>query len=107
MTTIDWSAILGSRATVDYSSLENPDRRDEFEPDVAQFRLADGSLIDVTWVFDTSRFVVTHFRDSYENPIAEIECETPSDVVEAVRQLVNGPDSPVQSVPSRDKASRK
>jgi hypothetical protein len=105
MTTVDWSAILGSRATVDFSSLEIPDRRDEFEPDVAQFRLTDGSLIDVTWVFDAARYVVTHFHDSYENPIAEIECKTPSDVVEAVRRLVNESDSPLQSASSRKTTS--
>jgi len=100
MTHIDWTGILAGRGTVDFSSLEIPESRDEFETDVAQLSLHRGFFIDVGWNSDTARYVVTLFRDTFENALAEVECSTPSDVVEAVRQLIDATDRTVQSASS-------
>jgi hypothetical protein len=101
MIRVDWTAILDGRGTVDFSSLEIPEERDEFERDVAQLRLRGGSIIDIGWDFDAAKYVVTVYRDTFENPSAEVECLTASDVVETVRRLIDDLDSPLHSASSR------
>jgi len=99
---VDWTAILDGRGTVDFSSLEIPEERDEFERDVAQLRLRGGSIIDIGWNFDAAKYVVTVYRDTFENPSAEVECSTASDVVEWVRRLIDEADSPIHSASPRN-----
>jgi hypothetical protein len=89
---VNWTSILANKGTIDFSSLEIPEDRDEFERDVAQITLRSGSIIDIGWNFETRQYIVTLFSDAFESPIAEIECSTASDVVETVRQLVDDSD---------------
>jgi len=98
---VDWTPILAGRGTVDYSSLEIPEERDDFERDVAQLRLRGGSIVDIGWDVEAAKYVVTVYRDTFENPSAEVECSTASDVLETVRRLIDDLDSPLRSASSR------
>jgi hypothetical protein len=100
---VDWAPILAGRGTVDFSSLEIPEARDEFERDVAQIRLRGGSIIDIGWDFDKAKYVITVFRDTFENPSNEVECSTASDVVEWVKRLI---DEDEADIPMHSGASR-
>lgn len=105
MTHVDWTEILAGRGVVDFSSLEIPEHRDEIERNVVQIRVHGRFVIDVAWIDEDRKYVATLFQDTYENTLAELECSTPSEVVEAVRQLIDQSESNLQSGASRNTTS--
>ena len=88
MNLIDWTVILPSSVSVSYSSLTIPDvERDALNIDIADIRLPSGFLIDVEWREDEKKYVVTLFRDEYEDFIVQLRCDSVSDVIEEVKAL--------------------
>jgi hypothetical protein len=96
MSHVDWNQILGDRVLVDFSSLEIPERRDEFDKNVAQLRVADDHVIDIAWDNEDSVYVVTMFRDVFESPVARRFCKTPTDVIQMVLHLVDELDNGIR-----------
>jgi hypothetical protein len=89
MTLIDWNQIFGDRVDVDFSSLEIPDVRDEFDRNVAQLRVGDAYILDIAWNNEEREYVITLFRDAFENPISQECCANPSDVIQRVSAIVD------------------
>src|SRR5687767_3168020 len=88
MALVDWTRIIpGTEVT--FSTLAIPDERDEFDVDVAQFRLSDRTVLDVEWDNDERRYALTVFQGEYENQLEELRCDTPSEVIESVKAIVD------------------
>jgi hypothetical protein len=88
MALVDWEPIIPPAATVSFSSLAIPEERDSIDDDVAQILLEDGAVIDVEWDDDSGVYRVTMFRGEYENQLGQMECSSPSEVVDSVRSLI-------------------
>ena len=88
MNLVNWTEILPPSASVSYSSLAIPDvERDALNRDIAEIKLPSGIVIDVEWCEDDKNYVVTLFRDDYEDMIVQSPCDSVSDVVETVKTL--------------------
>lgn len=87
MTEVTWN--LPDDVTVVYSSLMIPDcERDELNRDVAAFRIGDSLNLDVEWGAESSRYIITLFKEDIESPlIPEISVQEPREVKEMVEQL--------------------
>ena len=88
MNLVNWSEILPPSASVSYSSLTIPDvERDALNRDIAEIKLPSGIVIDVEWREDDKNYIVTLFRDVYEDMIVQSPCDSVSDVIEVVKTL--------------------
>lgn len=87
MAEVAWN--LPDDVTVVYSSLMIPDcERDELNREIAAFRMGDGLNLDVEWDSESSRYIITLFKEDIESPlIPEISVQEPREVKEMVEQL--------------------
>ena len=88
MNLVNWTEILPPSASISYSSLAISDvERDALNRDIAEIKLPSGIVIDVEWREEAKKYVVTLFRDEYEDFIVQLRCDSVSDVIEAVKTL--------------------
>ncbi|MBI1902366.1 MAG: hypothetical protein HYS13_14795 [Planctomycetia bacterium] len=90
MRLVNWDDYLppDAGAFVAFSSLTDPDERDEFQRNVAEIRLPQDRVVDVAWDDSDRKYVVTLYVDEYENQLQQTRCDNPAQVIDRVKQLV-------------------
>lgn len=91
MKLVDWSQVVpNTRIRVLYSTLSVPDvERSRLNKEVAQLEIPSGWFIDVEWCEDDEVYVVTLFKDEFEDYLVQPSCSSPSEVIETIVDLVH------------------
>ena len=89
MNYVDWTNIFPIcwQAQIVFSSLARPPYRNVADANVVAIELPGGLFIDVEWVRKLNRFVVTLYRDDFDEPIKVAEAENIYDVIGSVLQF--------------------
>ena len=85
---VKWEDILSSGTKVYFSTLAIPDiKRSSLNREVTSLQLASGLFVDIEWNDDEQKYVVTLYRDNYEDWIVQPCCDNPSDVLQTVKTI--------------------